>query len=43
GLVYISDAGDFNSNGSVYRYQADGTPVDTFAVGVIPSEYAFTE
>ena len=43
GHVYISDAGDFNSNGSVYRYQADGTPVDTFAVGVIPAEYAFTE
>lgn len=43
GLVYISDAGDFNSNGSVYRYQADGTPVDTFNVGVIPAEYAFTE
>ena len=43
GLVYISDADDFNSNGSVYRYQADGTPVDTFGVGVIPAEYAFTE
>ncbi len=41
-MVYISDAGDFNSNGSVYRYQSDGTPIDTFAVGVIPAEYAFT-
>ena len=43
GHVYISDAADFNSDGNVYRYQADGTPVDTFDVGVIPGEYAFTE
>jgi hypothetical protein len=42
-IVYISDAGDFNSNGSVYRYQSDGTPIDTFAVGVIPAEYAFID
>ncbi len=42
-LVYISDAGDFNSNGKVYRYQSDGTPVDTFDVGVIPAEFAFTD
>lgn len=41
-VVYISDAGDFNSNGWVYRYQSDGTPIDTFDVGVIPAEYAFT-
>ncbi|MFM1876913.1 MAG: hypothetical protein RL266_2650 [Bacteroidota bacterium] len=43
GTVYISDAGDFNSNGWVYRYQANGTPIDTFSVGVIPAEYAFTD
>lgn len=42
-IVYISDAGDFNSNGKVYRYQSNGTPLDTFNVGVIPAEYAFTE
>jgi hypothetical protein len=42
-IVYLSDAGDFNSNGSVYRYQSDGTPIDTFAVGVIPAEYAFID
>ena len=42
-MVYVSDAGDFNSNGKVYRYQSDGTPVDTFNVGVIPGEFAFTE
>lgn len=42
-LVYVSDAGDFNSNGKVYRYQSNGTPLDTFNVGVIPAEYVFTE
>ncbi|MBI1288423.1 MAG: hypothetical protein GC178_12700 [Flavobacteriales bacterium] len=41
--LYVSDAGDFNSNGHVYRYQADGTPIDTFEVGVIPGEFCFTE
>lgn len=41
--LYVSDAGDFNSNGHVYRYQPDGTPIDTFEVGVIPGEFCFTE
>ncbi|MGB0918661.1 MAG: DUF5074 domain-containing protein, partial [Flavobacteriales bacterium] len=43
GLVYVSDAGDFNSNGNVYRYQSDGTAVDTFDLSVIPAEFAFTD
>ena len=42
-IVYISDAGDFNSNGRVLRYESNGTPIDTFNVSVIPAEYAFTE
>lgn len=42
-VIYVSDAGDFNSNGKVYRYQANGTPLDTFNVGVIPGEFCFTE
>ncbi len=42
-VIYVSDAGDFNSNGKVYRYQANGTPIDTFSVGVIPGEFCFTE
>lgn len=41
-VVYISDAGDFNSNGKVYRFESNGTAIDTFNVGVIPAEYAFT-
>lgn len=43
GMVYVSDAGDFSSNGSVYTFQANGTPVDTLSVSVAPGEYAFTE
>jgi hypothetical protein len=43
GTIYVSDAGDFNSNGHVYRYGSDGTPIDTFDVGVIPAEFCFTE
>lgn len=43
GTVYVSDAGDFNSNGNVYRYMDDSSPVDTFEVGVIPGEFCFTE
>lgn len=41
-VIYVSDAGDFNSNGKIYRYQQNGTPVDTFNVGVIPGEFTFT-
>lgn len=42
-MIYVSDAGDFNSTGKIYRYEANGTPVDTFDVGVIPGEFVFTE
>jgi len=42
-MIYVSDAGDFNSNGHVYRYSETGAPVDTFEVGVIPGEFSFTE
>lgn len=42
-MIYVSDAGDFNSNGKVYRYESNGTAIDTFDVGVIPGEFAFTE
>lgn len=42
-MIYVSDAGDFNSNGKVYRYHANGTALDTFNVGVIPGEFTFTQ
>lgn len=43
GTVYVSDAGDFSSNGFVYTFDDSGMPVDTFSVGVAPGEYAFTD
>lgn len=38
---YGSDAGDFVSNGKVLRYNATGVVVDSFTVGVIPSNFCF--
>ena len=34
--IYISDAGNYNSNGKLYRYQSNGSYVGTFLVGLIP-------
>jgi len=36
-VLYASDPIDYASNGSVIRYQTDGTAIDTLAVGVIPN------
>lgn len=40
--MYVSDPLDYNSNGKVYRYTMDGTPLDTFTVGIIPGSFCFT-
>lgn len=34
--IYISDAVDYNSNGKLYRYQANTNYVGTYTVGIIP-------
>lgn len=41
GDIYIADAVDFQRPGRVYRFRADGAPVDTFGVGVIPNGFWF--
>ena len=38
---YGSDAGDFSSNGKVFRFNAAATLVDSFAVGVVPGNFFF--
>jgi hypothetical protein len=41
GNIYCSDARDFNSSGFLRRYTASGTKIDSFVVGVVPSEIEF--
>lgn len=41
GEVYVADAIDYVQNGVVYRFTAEGQPVDTLRVGVIPGNFCF--
>jgi hypothetical protein len=42
GTVYVGDAVDYQQNGWVYRYYPDGSPIDSFRVGVNPGFFCFT-
>jgi hypothetical protein len=35
--IYVSDAVDYNSNGKLYRYQANANYIGTYTTGIIPS------
>ncbi|MEO0474079.1 MAG: DUF5074 domain-containing protein [Bacteroidota bacterium] len=39
--LYLTDAKDFQQRGDLLRFQDDGTPVDTFAVGIGPGDVFF--
>lgn len=39
--IYISDAVDYLQKGAVFRFRPDGTPIDSFRVDIIPSEFTF--
>ncbi len=39
--VYVADALDLMQNGIVYRYKSDLSPIDTFMVGIIPTQFVF--
>jgi YVTN family beta-propeller protein len=41
GNIFISDASDYTSEGSIYVYKPSGSPVDTFSVGIIPTSFCF--
>ncbi len=39
--IYVSDAVDYLQKGIIYRFRSDGTPIDTFKTGIIPSYFCF--
>ncbi|WP_418424116.1 YncE family protein [Alistipes sp.] len=41
GEVYVADAIDYQQQGIIYRYTADGKPVDEFYVGVAPGAFCW--
>ena len=41
GDVYVADAIDYQQQGVIYRYTADGEPVDEFHVGVTPGAFCW--
>ena len=41
GDVYVADAIDYQQPGIIYRYRADGEPVDEFYVGVTPGAFCW--
>ncbi len=43
GYLNFADAGDFASDGQIFRYDVSGNFVDSLSVGIVPSNMAFTE
>ena len=41
GDIYVGDAVDYSQAGVVYRYDANGTLIDQFRVGINPNHFAF--
>jgi DNA-binding beta-propeller fold protein YncE len=39
--IYVADAIDFVQRGMVYRFSAEGCPVDTFQTGIAPGAFCF--
>lgn len=39
--LYLGDAGDFSSNGAVYRFSSSLSPIDTMQVGISPGYFLF--
>jgi hypothetical protein len=41
GDIYVADAIDYQQQGAVYRYTAEGELVDEFYVGIIPGAFCW--
>jgi len=41
GIIYIGDANNFTADGKVYRYQPDGTFINSFTAGFGPNGFYF--
>lgn len=41
GNIWLGDAGDFSSAGTVYVYSASGSQIKTFTTGVVPTDFVF--
>ncbi len=41
GDIYAADAGDYFSEGKIFRFKSNGVPVDTFSVGITPTYFCF--
>ncbi len=41
GMIYATDAGDYSSGGTLYRYQSNGVLLDTMTVGIAPNGVYF--
>lgn len=41
GEIYVADAVDYRQSGVVYRYDRNGTPIDNFRVGILPTQFVF--
>lgn len=40
-IIYAGDAGDYSSNGKVFRYTLNGIKIDEMTVGIIPGNFYF--
>ncbi len=40
-IIYLSNAIDYQQNGYVFRYQNNGTEIDSYKVGINPGAYCF--
>jgi hypothetical protein len=41
GTIYLADAVDYVQVGKIYRYNPDGSFINSFAAGIIPSDFYF--